>query len=129
MDTQALLDRPYRDEDERAEDLLELIQLDRRLYRWLDLARRSPDEWPSTVRDDLVRAPPNVEGDSPEAKLRHWADRFGDEIQIVRDVRNRLVHSMRLGDSELRGAVWIGAHLIALVEPPVAGRDVITIEG
>ena len=82
MATQPKLNQPYRDEDERAADMSSLIQLDRRLYAWLDLALRSQDDWPSEVRDAIAQAPPAVEGDSPEAKLGRWASLFNEEIQI-----------------------------------------------
>jgi hypothetical protein len=119
--TQPQLDLPYRDEDERAGDLFRLIELDRRLHEWLDLASRPPYEWPADALDTVIHAPPYLAGDSPEAKLRRWASLFNEEIQIVREVRNRLVHNLRVTDGELRGAVWIAHHLLALLGPKEHG--------
>jgi hypothetical protein len=49
-------------------------------------------------------------------KLAGWADLFDDELRAVSDARNRAVHGIRIGDRELRGAVWLARNLLALVE-------------
>jgi len=110
------LDRPYLDEDDRAADFETLIQLDRRLYGWLELASRPAGPVRRELLDALAGAGSTGKLTLSEAELRHWASVFGEEIQIVRHVRNRLVHGIEVSDSELRGAVWMAARLLALVD-------------
>jgi hypothetical protein len=108
---------PFGTDDERAEAIVRLFELDRELQRWLSLARESEHLLSSDVRALLARQPLEP-GDSPEVRLRRWASVFREEIDTIHDARSRLVHGIRTSDADIRGANWLGAHLVGLLRGP-----------
>jgi hypothetical protein len=104
---------PFQNDSERGRYLLDLLQLTTQLEQWRDWAL-NPDAL--SPRHRAVLATSMAPGDSPELKLAGWADLFDDELRAVSDARNRAVHGIRIGDRELRGAVWLARNLLALVE-------------
>ena len=56
----------------------------------------------------------------PQQRLRRWVDVYSDEINIIKEIRNRLVHESDLRgaavtDPEIRGAAWLARQIIATV--------------
>jgi hypothetical protein len=119
------LDLPFADERERGLALAQLLNACVELERWeelvLDPAGLSLDER-HALSDSL-----DV-GDTVESKLRRWASLFGDELRAVLESRNRVVHGVRLGDPELRGAVWLAQGLLGLLHPIGAAQLVSIID-
>lgn len=107
------LDRRYADEDERATAIVRLLTLDQELRVWSEVSLDVPITL-STDQRDRLRAV-LVPGDIPELKLKRWKEMFDEEIGVVHDARSRVVHSVSVGDPELRGAVWLAEHLLELL--------------
>ena len=108
------LDLLYADERERGLALGQLLSACAALERWQELALSSNDlsgEERHALSDSLGP------WDTVESKLRRWASLFDDEICAVLESRNRVVHGLRLGDKELRGAVWLAQNLLQLINP------------
>ena len=106
------LTAPFENDRERGTYLADLLYLTTQLDQWRAWAM-NPDARSVQQRDTLSTT---LAGDNPELSLERWANLFDDELRAVSDARNRAVHGIRLGDRELRGAVWLARHLLELVE-------------
>lgn len=51
--------------------------------------------------------------ENPTRRLIRWITTFSDEIKVIRDVRNRIVHVGVVTDPELRGAEWLARQIIS----------------
>jgi hypothetical protein len=108
------LEVPFTNDSERAGYIAELLSLSARLQLWRDQATHMapPTEEARTAR----------RGVRPEPRHRHdlapneWANLFETELDALFAARDRVVHGMRLGDRELRGAVWLAEQLVELLE-------------
>ena len=107
------LSKPYSNEAERAAALSVLLRLSLELEQWLDAAAY-PGGMSPARRATLSF--PIIEGDNPESRISRWANLFDDELRVVLDSRNRVVHGLRLNDKEIRGAVWLAGQLLRLVD-------------
>jgi hypothetical protein len=108
------LDLPFVDERERGLAFAQLLSACVELEKWQELAL-NPKSLSSDQRHALIGS--LEAGDTVELKLRRWASLFDDELRAVFESRNRVVHGLRLGDKELRGAVWLAQHLLSLIHP------------
>ncbi len=102
-------------DEQRADAIVRLMEVDRDLRAWLELEQRLTGELPSDVRVRLLR-PPNQPADSPELRLARWVTIFGDDIDTIHDTRSRVVHGVRTPDGEISAAIWLGLRLLALLE-------------
>lgn len=105
--------------DERANVLTALLTVTAELEQLSICVRLPPDKWPATVVTRL-RPPPGLH-ESSEQQLRRWWSLFADEIALVQQTRNRIVHQLRVSDAELLRAQWLGRHLLSLVETEPGG--------
>ena len=69
----------------------------------------------------MIEAQPVPQGDTPEARLRRWINLFEDDVDKVHDVRSRVIHGILVPDADVKGAVWLGVHILGLL---VGGRRV-----
>lgn len=51
--------------------------------------------------------------ENPTRRLSRWITTFSDEIKIIHEVRNRIVHTGVVADPELRGAEWLARQIIS----------------
>ena len=109
--------RRFESDDERAEAIVRLADLDRRIQAWHKVSADSGDALPTQVRELLLRRP-MPPGETPELRLNRWMMIFNDDIDTVHDARARVIHGVRVPDVDLRGAVWLAQHLIDLLEGP-----------
>lgn len=108
------LDQPFVGERERGLALAQFLSACVELEKWQELAL-NPDSLSPDERHALVGS--LDEGDTVEAKLGRWVSLFDDELRAVLESRNRVVHGFRLGDKELRGAVWLSQNLLSFIRP------------
>lgn len=107
---------PYANDSERGAALAELLGACMAIEQWLRVAaeRKLTPDRSATLSKSLQP------GDTPELKLERWSALFDEELRAVIDARNRAIHGVRLGDAELRGAVWLARHLLRLLDPAQA---------
>ena len=109
----------FASDEERADAIVELVGVDRRLREWRDAREGISEELPPDLRRRLLHQEREL-GDSPEARLARWVTIFLGDLEIVHDTRSRVVHGLRTTDGEIRGAIWLGRRLLELLEGPAA---------
>jgi hypothetical protein len=105
---------PFVDERQRGLALAQLLSACVELEKWQEPAL-NPNSLSSDQRHALIST--LDAGDTVESKLRRWASLFDDELRAVFESRNRVVHGLRPGGKELRGAVWLAQNLLSLIHP------------
>jgi hypothetical protein len=108
--------RAFVNDSERQARIVELFDLDKQLRGLLDAAKHLAAE--GAIPDGLRRAierQPAARGDSPENRLRRWTNLFEDDMDSVHDVRSRIVHGILVSDADIRGAIWLGRHILGLL--------------
>jgi hypothetical protein len=88
------------------------VELQQILYAAQELA--TTGTIPDVLRDRIV-GQPAPRGDTPEARLRRWITLFEDDVDKVHDVRSRVIHGILVPDADVKGAVWLGSHIIELL--------------
>jgi len=107
------LARPYSSEAERASDREALLVYSYAIESLTNLAEQPRSQW---TQEQVRPFPSSVEGgppEHPEQRLRRWLVLYTEEINVIRDVRNRLVHRGTVTDPELRGATWIARQILS----------------
>ena len=104
--------------DERADSIRRLLTYDAQLEAILLAVDISPDEWPAEVRAAFRGT--GLPGDTAAAQLRRWASLFNEEAALVHEVRNRIVHQVRVSDAELLKAKWLAEELLRIAVSPAA---------
>lgn len=107
------ISEPYSTEVERAHDRDTLVLYWFAIELLTRLAQRPFDEWTSNQRDLIPGSVPGGPREPPQSRLARWVNLFGDEIRIIGDTRNRLVHGGPLADAELRGANFLARNVLA----------------
>lgn len=107
----------FASEQQRADAIVELVGVDRRLREWRDAREGISEELPPDLRGRLLPQEGQL-GDSPEARLARWVNIFIDDLEMVHDTRSRVVHGLRTADGEILGAIWLGRRLLDLLEGP-----------
>jgi hypothetical protein len=109
-------------EDDRACHIVRLLELDSQLTELRSAAALPSDALRgSPVWPQISRVPP-IAGDSIEGRLHRWSNLFADDIDAIHQARNRVVHNTWLSDYDLRAAVWLADHLVALITDGATGR-------
>jgi len=67
------------------------------------------------IREWFSHSP--VAGESPAQVLHRWWALFEDEVTLVHQVRNRVVHYAAVKDAELLNAAWLIDRLMRTLEP------------
>jgi hypothetical protein len=110
MPQQPDLETPFTDERERGAAFATLLGACVELERWRALARA---ELPPGSSEQPTHA--TEVGDPAGFEPARWLELFEDELLAVFDVRNRVVHGVRLSDTELRSANWLAVELLGLL--------------
>jgi hypothetical protein len=110
------LGKPYTSEDKRASDREALIIYWYGIDSLVHLAEKPASRWTPQEVSLFPSSVPGGPPEHPENRLRRWLTLYTDEINIIRDVRNRLVHASRMvivTDPELRGATWLARQVLS----------------
>jgi hypothetical protein len=105
------LGRPYSTEAERAADREATLVYWDAIKVLTKLANQPASDWTQQQQD--LFPPPHP----PHKRLQRWYRLYKEEIEIIHDVRSRLVHGGRgiVMDQELRGAAYLARHIISTV--------------
>lgn len=112
------LGKPYSSEVERAVDIEALLAFWNLIETLRDLAGKPASEWMPPEMNLFSRAGSAVSGEHPQQRLQRWVNLYSDEINIIGEVRNRLVHgprNARVTDPEIRGAAWLAKQILSTV--------------
>lgn len=109
------LSEPYSTEAERAHAREALVLYWFAIELLMKLAQQPPDQWSSNQASMFPRSVPGGPPEHPQRRLERWANLYDDEIRIIGNIRNRLVHGGLVADSELRGAIYLASRVIATV--------------
>jgi hypothetical protein len=107
------LSEPYGTEAERAHDRETLVLYWFAIETLTRLAQLPPDEWSSNQQSLFPTALPDGFRETPDSRLTRWVNLYSDEIHIIRDIRNKLVHGGLVADAELRGVDFLARNVIA----------------
>ncbi len=105
--------KPYSSESERRSDREALLVYWFGIESLTSLADQPPSNW---TKRQASLFPGSVEGgppERPEQRLRRWLTLYTEEINLIRDVRNRLVHGEVVTDPELQAATWIARQILS----------------
>jgi len=92
--------------------LTELLEADSTLQRLATCVDLPEASWPADV---LQRFSPSPSRGEPAAyHLRRWWNLFAEEVSLVHETRNRVVHQMTVSDAELQRAHWLARHLLEI---------------
>lgn len=114
------LGKPYTSRAERAADIEALLAFWNLIETLTELAGKPDALWTQLERELFSRTGSIGYREPPQQRLRRWVDVYSDEINIIREIRNRLVHESDLRgaavtDPEIRGAAWLARQIIATV--------------
>ena len=98
--------------DERAKAMRDLLEMDAQLQLMASLTDSPRERWPAGI-EEMLPATPLASEDAAEV-LRRWKRLFRDEIELVHNTRNRLVHQVKVTDSELLNALTLAQQLLEL---------------
>lgn len=107
------LGKPYSSEEERAADREALLIYWYGVELLTNLADQPAAQWSP---EQVQLFPSSVQGGPPEhpqQRLQRWLTLYGEEINLIRGVRNRLVHGGVVTDPELRGATYLGRQVLS----------------
>ena len=109
------LGRPYSTEADRAADREGLLSYWDAIKVLTKLASQPASEWSPQQESLFPRSVQSGPPEPPQQRLQRWISLYRDEIEIIRNVRNRLVHEGTVTDPELRGASYLARHIISTV--------------
>jgi hypothetical protein len=120
MTTMPDLLKPYSSEAERGSDIEALILCQYGIGALAALAGRPAPQWSGEQESLFPRSVPGGQPEHPHRRLRRWLALYEREIQIVHEVRGRLVRGALVADAELRGAAYLAQQIlsVALGVPP-----------
>jgi hypothetical protein len=108
--------QPLKNDAERQAGIVGLFDLDGRIQQLLDASKQlaTIGSMPADIRSRMEghQAP---QGETPEARLQRWTNLFQDDADNVHDVRSRIIHGILVPDADLKGAVWLGRHILDLL--------------
>jgi hypothetical protein len=100
---------PYFSEEDRANAREAVILYSQLIEVLTRLANQAVSTW-SADQEGLFSASLR---ENPTRRLTRWVTTFSDEIKIIRDVRNRIVHVGVVTDPELKGAEFLARQIIS----------------
>jgi hypothetical protein len=109
------LSQPYSSEAERAGAREALLLYCYAIEVLTKLVELPASEWSPQQTSAFPSSVPNGPPEPPQHRLQRWVNLYGDEIRIIREVRNRLVHGGVVADSELRSATYLARSIVATV--------------
>jgi hypothetical protein len=114
------LGRPYGTEADRVDAREALLLYWNVIESLVVLADLPGSQWSPQQASLFPSSVPGGPPEPPQHRLQRWLNLYSDEISVIREVRNRLVHRGIVADSELRGAAYLARHVIstALGVPP-----------
>lgn len=107
------LDKPFSGPREKTEVLSRILDLSVALEAWRDSAASGG----LTDSQRLQLLSHLGDYDTPERKLRVWANLFADELSAVLSVRNGIIHGRPIGAKDLRAAEWLANRLLEYLQP------------
>jgi hypothetical protein len=96
--------------EERAKLLADILRMDADLQHLAVYVRVPETDWPTEIKALFSRSP--LETERPADVLRRWWILFQDEVTLLHETRNRLVHQVRVSDAELLRARWLASLLM-----------------
>jgi hypothetical protein len=100
---------PYFTEEDR-ENAREAVLL---YFRLIEVLARLADQTSRPWSPDQVALFPAGLSENPSRRLARWLTTFGDEIKIIRDVRNQIVRVGVITDLDLKGAEFLARQIIS----------------
>jgi hypothetical protein len=100
--------------DERAVLLRALLDADEFLQRAAASVELPESAWSQDVRACFSQSP--IRHEPPASILQRWWNLFNEEVTLVHETRNRIVHGLSVSDAEILRAQWIARHLIEITE-------------
>jgi hypothetical protein len=107
------LNKPYSTRQEREESREAIINYWRLIEFMMSLADVPADKWNAGMRGLLPDSVPGGPTEHPLQRLERWLSLYNEEVQILRDVRNRIIHAIPLEDVDIRGAEWVARVILA----------------
>src|SRR5689334_15318827 len=103
------LSQPYSSDGERYSAFAQLISYEFAIEALTELAELPSSQWSTTQTLAFPSQVPGGPPEHPQQRLQRWLTLFRQEIDTIRDVRNRLVHPglVTVTDAEIRGATWL----------------------
>lgn len=106
------LHEPFKDSDERAQVVAQLLDRCRQLEALEQLSGVPVEQWRPEEIEQLAGRQIAEHGAFRPQWLTRWQSLFADEIQQLREARAAAVHE-RLSDVELRTAAYLAGRLLA----------------
>lgn len=106
------LGKPYSTETDRAGAREALLLYWTVIEALIGLADRPVSQWSDQQRSLFQKSSESGPPEAPERRLQRWRNIYQEDINLIQDVRNRLVHPGTIvTDPELRGAVYLARHV------------------
>jgi hypothetical protein len=116
------LTKPYETVRERAYATAVVIRYWQLIEQLMILVDRQPDAWPTNLRRLFPSSVPGGPPEHPQQRLERWFAVYADEINILRAIRDQLVHGVDVSDVDLRGADFVARVILAaLFDMPPTG--------
>jgi hypothetical protein len=109
------LSRPYGSDAERGEDRDKLVSYWQVLEPLLGLASLSAGEWSESQEYLAAKVLPQGSKERSGQRVMRWASLYREELDLIRNVRNKVVRGDIVTDPELLGATWLARQVIATV--------------
>lgn len=107
------LGKPYSSEAERGADREALVVYWYGIESLVYLAELPASRWSPEQMRMFPSSVPGGPAEHPQQRLHRWLTLYRDEVSIIRDIRNRLLHARNITDPELRGATWLARSIIS----------------
>lgn len=107
------LNRPYRTARERAYATVVVLRYWQLIEQLMKLVDMQPDAWSAQLKSLFPSNVPGGPPEHPQQRLERWLGVYGDEIRILREVRNKLAHVSDISDFDLRGADYVARVILA----------------
>lgn len=107
------LSKPYDSDRDRMKDVASLTAYWHALEPLVSLTSVPSDEWPEQARNLIASFSAGSRITDPAVRLRRWSSLYAEEIALIRDARNRVVHREIITDPELLGATWLARQVLA----------------
>lgn len=107
------LSEPYGSDAERFADRAAIVIYNFGVEYLLSLAEVPADAWTSTQMGKFPDSVAHGSPEHPQQRLRRWASLYREEVDLIRKIRDVVVHGLEVPDADLRGAVWLARQIIS----------------